>query len=104
MTTPLSATVANLRRLRDEAAADLPADPIDPVYTEVFGDDTPEAVINYCSAAVNALPSLLDVVEERDRLREAIETYRAACPPQWFRLTPSEHRLFAALTEVGPHA
>jgi hypothetical protein len=139
MTTPLSATVANLRRLLDDPnttkrpwqatfdggryndgvvfwEGDKGAWRVGPAILD--GKDGPDA--HLAVAAVNALPSLLDAVEERDRLREAVETVLAtvdidgrgwgegwalASQGELIRLTVGMYAaLRAALTEVDPHA
>jgi hypothetical protein len=91
MTTPLSATVANLRRLLKDAPPgplthhhareDFSKDPEEHDFvmeaggsvmadcgTSDFGQSAKDAAL--IVAAVNALPTLLDAVEERDRLRD----------------------------------
>ncbi len=80
MITPLSATLANLRRLRDEAEAAK----LDPQSTMTFYGRL-NALDRLMIAAVNALPELLsavdplrEAVEERDRLREALLSVQAA--------------------------
>jgi len=98
MTAPLSATVANLRRLRDEATPgpwtqenpnnefwpeDERSEPGPAIYAgghqliyNEGGHTTADAAL--IVSAVNALPTLLDAVEERDRLREEAAKWRAA--------------------------
>lgn len=113
----LAATVANLRRLRDEATPGPwrlgPEPPWEAGHGVVkCGCEPTDADADLIVAAVNALPSLLDAVEERDRLREGVELLRevqaTTMARQSGRVRASTlgqiDRFLAALTEVDSHA
>jgi hypothetical protein len=81
----LAATVANLRRLRDEATPGPWRDRGrgslgDRILRIKHGGEAPIGANESALivSAVNALPTLLDAVEERDRLREEAAKWRAA--------------------------